>query len=63
MPEATVILDLSLDDHIRQKEYSESGRRYINKSKRAELSFAVATAEERKEFYDIRYTTAFDKGF
>jgi lipid II:glycine glycyltransferase (peptidoglycan interpeptide bridge formation enzyme) len=63
MPEATVVLDLYLEDSLRQKSYSESGRRYINKAKRAELSFAVATAEEWKLFYDMWYTTAFDKGF
>lgn len=61
MPEATVVINLQQDERI--KGYSESGRRYLNKGKKADLSFQEATLEEWNMFYKIRYTTAFDKGF
>jgi lipid II:glycine glycyltransferase (peptidoglycan interpeptide bridge formation enzyme) len=45
-------------------DFSDSGKRYLNKGKKAWLSFVIAdTKEQWEQFYHTRYTTAFDKGF
>lgn len=62
MPDATIVLDLQLSTD-QQKQRSTSGRRYINKWKKAELEFVQATAKQREVFRDVRYTTWYDKGF
>lgn len=63
MPDTTIVLDLTkpLDD-IRSW-YSDSGKRYINKWKKAQLTFVVADEKLQESFYRIWYTMAYDKWF
>lgn len=63
MPQATLTLDLSLSKEQRTQDLSDSGKRYINKGKKAELEFVQATDADWEVFWDVRYTTAYDKGF
>ena len=63
MPQATIVLDLTLSKEQRSKDLSDSGKRYLNKGKKAELTFVQATDTDWAGFWDVRYTTAFDKGF
>lgn len=64
MPQATILIDLK-DFAIKGiSDFSDSGKRYLNKGKKAWLQFLIAdNKEQREQFYHTRYTTAFDKGF
>jgi len=63
MPDATLVLDLTLNAMEMKQEFSKSCKRFLNKAKKAELSFALATEKEWKDFWKIWYTMAYDKGF
>jgi hypothetical protein len=63
LPDATIVLDLTLDEKEYRKQLSTSGKRYINKWKKAELVFEQATSDQREEFRDVRYKTGYDKWF
>ena len=63
MPDATLVLDLTLSAIEMKQEFSKSCKRFLNKAKKAELSFARATEKEWKDFWKIWYTMAYDKGF
>ena len=63
MPQATIVLDLTQTHAQRTQDLSDSGKRYLNKGKKAELEFVQATDADWGPFWDVRYTTAFDKGF
>lgn len=64
MPEATILLDLTLTDEKRKEQLSSSGKRYLNKADKQDFSFQLATTpEEREAFYRMRYTTSYDKHF
>lgn len=63
MPDTTIRIPLSWGLDAMRSGYSKSGKRYINKAKKADLSYDVATAQEWKVFREIRYTMSYDKGF
>jgi lipid II:glycine glycyltransferase (peptidoglycan interpeptide bridge formation enzyme) len=63
MPQATLTLDLTRSLHELTQDLSDSGKRYINKGKKAELEFVQATDADWEVFWNVRYTTAYDKGF
>lgn len=63
MPTATLILDLTLGALDMKADFSKSCKRFLNKAKRADLSFYRAEKRERKKFRQVRYTMAYDKGF
>jgi lipid II:glycine glycyltransferase (peptidoglycan interpeptide bridge formation enzyme) len=54
---------LKLDEQAYRKQLSSSGKRYINKWKKANLEFVLATSEQREQFREIWYTTWYDKWF
>lgn len=60
MPQATIIIPLRPEEQ-RQKQYSSSGKRYLNKAKHAKLKFSIATKKQREEFYNMRYAMAYEK--
>ncbi len=64
MPDTTVQLPLTEGITQIRKWYSSSGKRYINKAKKEDLSFEIATSEATwKTFWAIRYSMAYDKWF
>lgn len=63
MPQATIVLNLQKSPDDWFKDLSDSGKRYLNKGKKAQLSFVEATESDRLAFWQVRYTTAYDKGF
>ena len=64
MPDTTVQLPLTKGITEIRTWYSSSGKRYINKAKKEDLSFEITTSEATwKTFWRIRYSMAFDKAF
>ena len=63
MPDATVVIDLSTGiEHVKSW-YSRSCKRYINKSKKQNLTFARATKKQWSEFWTNWYEMSYDKWF
>lgn len=63
LPDATIVLDLKLNEQAYRKQLSSSGKRYINKWKKANLDFVQASFAQREQFREVRYTTWYDKWF
>ena len=63
MPDTTVKIDISQGIQETRRGYSKSGKRYINKAKKEDLSFVIAEKRDRWRFRDVWYTMAYDKGF
>lgn len=63
MPDATIVLDLTLDWDEARKQLSKSWKRYINKWKKAWLEFVQSTQDQREQFREVWYRTGYDKGF
>lgn len=63
MPDATILLDLTLDEKAYRKQLSTSGKRYINKWKKAGLEVVQASKQQREQFWEVRYKTWYDKWF
>ena len=63
MPDATLLLDLKLGALEMKQDFSKSCKRFLNKAKKAKLHFKLAEKKEWQDFWKIRYTMAYDKGF
>lgn len=63
MPDTTIKLNLTQWIQALRSWYSKSGKRYINKAKKEDLSFDVAKGKEWSEFWEIWYSMAYDKWF
>ncbi len=63
MPDTTNIIDISEWIQHTRTWYSSSGKRYINKAKKEDLTFEIAEAKQWKKFREIWYTMAYDKWF
>ncbi len=63
MPDTTVKIDISQGIQETRRGYSKSGKRYINKAKKEDLSFVIAEKRDRGRFREVWYTMAYDKGF
>ncbi len=64
MPQATIIFDLSQPVQYILDGFSTSGKRFLKKAEKEDLSFEIASnPSDREAFYRIRYTMSFDKDF
>ena len=62
MPSATLMLDISLGALDMKADFSKSCKRFLNKARKADVSFYLAEQKEREKFRHVRYTMAYDKG-
>lgn len=63
MPDTTIQIPLWEGLQAIRSWYSKSGKRYINKAKKEELSYEIAESKDREKFREIRYTMSYDKWF
>lgn len=61
MPNATIVLDLTKNATALKSDFSSSGKRFLNKAKKADLEVAIADKKDWKPFRRMRYKTSYDK--